>query len=323
MAQTDTTSQAPYFIISRFSSYYTTPPTIQANQTVAFPNQESFDVAIGNSVDNYIQNNYHAWPTDTADTADTDTPNDPLDLCAMLTKQNDKKIPPNDIYCILSSSLSKKDDKQINVAIINGEKYICKVNAHQITYNTSTHTHSAKALLVDHGANGGIAGNDVCIIERTGDFVDIEGMMKHRENNIELVTCGGVTNTQCGKVIVIMHQYAYAGRGNTIHSSAQLEWFKHTVNDRSLHSGSKQCIQTIDGYMIPLHFQSALAYMPLRPYTNKEFKQLPHVILTSPDKWVPTCMDLDPTTEDEWFDSFETVSGFQRDSPFDEYGEYR
>mmetsp|Transcript_5060 Transcript_5060/g.7748 ORF Transcript_5060/g.7748 Transcript_5060/m.7748 type:complete len:190 (-) Transcript_5060:2526-3095(-) len=63
--------------------------------------------------------------------------------------------------------------------------------------------------------------------------------------------------------------------------------------------------------------------MPLRPYTDKEFQELPHVILTSPDKWVPTCMDSDPTTEDEWFDTFENVSDFQRDSPFDEYGEYK
>mmetsp|Transcript_22842 Transcript_22842/g.34620 ORF Transcript_22842/g.34620 Transcript_22842/m.34620 type:complete len:658 (+) Transcript_22842:2551-4524(+) len=34
-------------------------------------------------------------------------------------------------------------------------------------------------------------------------------------------------------------------------------------------------------------------------------------------------MDSDPTTEDEWFDTFESTSEFQRDSPFDEYGEYR
>ena len=100
-------------------------------------------------------------------------------------------------------------------------------------YKTSAHSQAAKTSLVDRGANGGIAGTDVRIISRTGEYVDVEGMMKHRENDIELVTCGGVTNTQRGPVILIMHQYAFAGRGNTIHSSAQMEWFKQQVNDKS------------------------------------------------------------------------------------------
>jgi len=48
------------------------------------------------------------------------------------------------------------------------------------TYHVSASQHSAKSgLLVDHGINGGIVGEDCCIIEETTHFVDIEGIDNH------------------------------------------------------------------------------------------------------------------------------------------------
>ena len=32
-----------------------------------------------------------------------------------------------------------------------------------------------------------------------------------------------------------MHEYAYYGRGNTIHSPCQIEWFNNTCDDKSHH----------------------------------------------------------------------------------------
>jgi len=221
------TPQAKKIILSGSENTESSPT--QANQALTFPDQTSFDVAVGNAIDNHIKANYHAVGADDNNSHKDDEP----DLRAMLTKRN---VPPTDINRILSSSLSKQDDKAIDVAIINGKKYIRKVNVHKVLYQTSVHSQSTKTSLVDRGANGGIAGTDVRIISRSGEYVDVEGVMKHRENDIELVTCGGVTQTQRGPVILIMHQYAFAGRGNTIHSSAQMEWFKQQVNDKSRHA---------------------------------------------------------------------------------------
>ena len=72
---------------------------------------------------------------------------------------------------------------------------------------------------MDHGANGGIAGDDTRIISKTGRFVDVQGIDNHQLVDIPIVTAGAVINTQKGEVIAVMNQYAYPGKGKTIHSS--------------------------------------------------------------------------------------------------------
>jgi hypothetical protein len=79
---------------------------------------------------------------------------------------------------------------------------------------------------VDCGANGGIAGDDVWIINHTGRQVDdVQGIDNHQIVDIPIVTAGAVVKTQRGEVIIFifMHQYAYTAKGKTIHSSGQLE----------------------------------------------------------------------------------------------------
>jgi len=88
----------------------------------------------------------------------------------------------------------------------------------------SVHKSCKIGSLVDRGANGGIAGDDVRIIEKSDWTVDVRGIDNHQIVDIPIVTAGGVVKTQHGPAIVILHQYAYTGQGKTIHSSAQLEW---------------------------------------------------------------------------------------------------
>ena len=70
--------------------------------------------------------------------------------------------------------------------------------------------------------------------------------------NIQIVTAGGVTRTQRGEVILILNQYAYVGKGTSIHSSPHMESYKTKVDDRAIKVGGRQIIQTLDGYTIPL-----------------------------------------------------------------------
>ena len=58
-----------------------------------------------------------------------------------------------------------------------------------------------------------------------------------------------------------MHEYAYYGRGNTIHSPGQIEWFQNTYGDKSFHVGWKQVINFLDGYSTPLQCRTGLMYM--------------------------------------------------------------
>ena len=93
---------------------------------------------------------------------------------------------------------------------------------HNIIYKVKSYDTSHSSSLVDRGANGGIAGHDVRIIERLHRCVDIQGINNHQLNDIPIVTAAGVTKSQRGDIIVVLHQYAHIGKGTSIHSSAQI-----------------------------------------------------------------------------------------------------
>ena len=92
-------------------------------------------------------------------------------------------------------------------------------------YHVSEHSSSHYGSLIDRGANGGLAGSNVRILERTGQTVSVTGIGNHELPGLDIVTCATLLHTNHGKGILIMHEYAYYGRGNTIHSPGQIEWF--------------------------------------------------------------------------------------------------
>ena len=62
---------------------------------------------------------------------------------------------------------------------------------------------------MDRGANGGVSGSDVRVIEtHPNRKVYIRGIDNHEITDIPLLTAGEVTSTATGDVIVIMHQCA-------------------------------------------------------------------------------------------------------------------
>jgi len=242
-------------------------------------------------------------------------------LLAHVTKR--KPLPPGNLKCLLSPSANKpssNDSKEINV---NGVIYHA-INMADITYTAaSVNSRRRQGALIDRGANGGIAGEDVRIIAKTDRSVDIQGIDNHRMNDIPIVTAGGVINTQHGEVIAIMHQYAYTGKGKTILSCGQLEAFNQVVHDKSTKVGGRQRIETLDGYIIPLNFRLGLPYLTIRPYTDQEWDTLPHVTLTSDNDWDPSILDNEMEDEEEWFNAMQDLPVLSPDPFFDEFGDYR
>jgi hypothetical protein len=115
-----------------------------------------------------------------------------------------------------------------------------------------------------------------------------------------------------------MHQYALLNKGSTIHSPCQFEWYKNDVNDKSINvPGGLQCIQTLDGYIIPLNIKDGLAQLSIRPYTDHEWDNLLHVILTSEVECDPSVLDHDFKEDEQWGDFPEL------ESSFDEFGDYK
>jgi hypothetical protein len=211
-------------------------------------------------------------------------------ICSSSMLQNlADHLPPGDIHRVMSKSSTRR------------------VNSTHIEYFVSKHeallAHSMS--LIDRGANGGVAGDDVRVIFRTNRPVDIKGIDNHHVNNIGIGTVGGVVQTQHGPVIAIMHQYALLGKGASIHSPSQLEWYKNEVNkndvnDRCVHfPGGLQCI-TLERYIIPLTIKDGLARLDINPHTKHEFETLPHVFLTLEMEWDPTVLDNQYHDSSEW-----------------------
>ena len=128
------------------------------------------------------------------------------------------------------------------------------------TYHISKCSASSYGSLVDREANGGLAGDDVHVLERTGRNVSVTGIDDHELPGLDIVTCVALIQTNHSKVNMLMHEYAYYGRGNTIHSPCQIEWFNNTCDDRSHHVGGKQVIAFLDGYATPLQCRSGLVH---------------------------------------------------------------
>ena len=244
----------------------------------------------------------HQSDESTTDTIKTETtPSDPL-LAMVHQSINTSDDDASDI----SNILSVKRSRQIQV---------CQCYLFQ-------HANHTNQQLVDRGANGGLAGSDMRVIHRTHRKINIQGIDNHEVTGLDVVTAATLLNTSQGKVIGIFNEYAYLGKGSSIHSSGQLEWFKTNVDEKSVKVGATQLITTLDGYSVPLLIKDGLAYATSlgRP-TDQDMDTYPHVFFTSPDEWDPSVLDHDPPHLDGLVPSQVPDQPFG-DPMFDAYGDF-
>eukprot|EP00977_Amphora_coffeiformis_P027069 scaffold32849_cov108-Amphora_coffeaeformis.AAC.1 len=173
--------------------------------------------------------------------------------------------------------------------MFNGRRYQLAV-----TYRISqADERDTRGSLVDGGANGGMFGDDVRVLEFVEHAtVDITGINNAEVNGLRIAQGAAVVETiNDGPIIVIMSQYANLGHGKTIHSKGQMENFGIVVNDRARSTGGNQCVITTEGYVIPLHIRDGLPRFDMRPPTDEEMEKFPHVFLTSDANWDPRILD--------------------------------
>ena len=191
-------------------------------------------------------------------------------------------------------------------------------HVHQSVVNKRT------GALIDRGANGGIGGKDVRKLhDIAGTIVDITGIEDHQVRDVPLAVVAGVMRTNRGLVIGIFNNYAYIGKGRTIHSAPQIDHFGHDVNDKSIKVGGSQRITTKNGYIIPISVSNGLPYISMRPPTDKEMEALPHEIMTSPSAWDPSILDHEFDSDDEDFFNALEDSDVTLHDHVDEFGIYR
>ena len=244
----------------------------------------------------------HQSDQSTADTTKVaTTPSDPL-----LAMVHQSIHTSDDDASDITKVLSAKRSRQIQV---------CK---HYI-FQHANHTNNQ---LVDRGANGGLAGSDMQVIYKTHRKINISGIDNHEVTGLDVVTAATLLNTSLGKVIGIFNEYAYLGKGSSIHSSGQLEWFKTLVDEKSIKVGGTQLITTLDGYSVPLLIRDGFAYATSlgRP-TDQDMDTYPHVFFTSPDEWDPSVLDHDPPHLDG-LDPSQVSDQHFGDPMFDAYGDF-
>ena len=211
----------------------------------------------------------HQSDESTSDTTKTETtPSDPL-----LAMVHQSIHTSDDDASDISNVLSVKRSHQIQVC----QRYLFQ------------HANHTNQQLVDCGANGGLAGSDMRVIHKTLRKINIQGIDNHDVTGLDVVTAATLLNSSQGKVIGIFNEYAYLGKGSSIHSSGQLEWFKTNDDEKSVKVGGTQLITTLDGYSVPLLIKDGLAYATSlgRP-TDQDMDTYPHVFFTSPDEWDPS-----------------------------------
>ena len=137
--------------------------------------------------------------------------------------------------------------------------------------------------MVDRGANGGLAGSDVRILSRSSRNA-VTGIDSHEFQGLDVVQCAALEETNHAIVNLIMNEYTCYGKGHTIHFSGQIEWFKNSVDDRSVQECGKQRICTIDGYAMPMVCRGGeLMYLSLLGKPSEEdVERYPAVHLTDP-----------------------------------------
>ena len=65
------------------------------------------------------------------------------------------------------------------------------------------------------------------------------------------------------------------------------------VDDKASHLLGNQMLTASQGFCFPLAITNGLTYLEMRPYTHQEYRQCPHVIMTSDQIWDPRKYDND------------------------------
>ena len=109
-----------------------------------------------------------------------------------------------------------------------------RIMNHHFTYHVAQASQAKHGSLVDRGANGGLAGSDVRILSRSSSKCTVTGIDSHELQSLDVIQCAALVEPNHGIFNLFMNEYACNGKGLTIHSSGQIEWFKNSVDDRSV-----------------------------------------------------------------------------------------
>ena len=150
---------------------------------------------------------------------------------------------------------------------VDGHQYFAHVT--NINYWIGQHDVTAmEYALIYCGANDGVCGEDMLVLEGSERFVDVSGLAGHKVNQLGIITAQALVTTHKRDAIATLHQMALLGKCKSILSCLQMEAYGADINDRPCSlPGRKQRI-LIEGYQLPLDFKNGLPYLRCRKPTE-------------------------------------------------------
>jgi hypothetical protein len=211
-------------------------------------------------------------------------------------------------------------DTKDDLVSFDGRFYRC-VSSASVSYDLSNHAYApVLSSLIDGGANGGMAGNNVRVLsESSFNKANVTGIGDSLIQDLSLATVAGLTSTHKGFAIGIFNQCANYGKGHTMHSSTQLHTFGTLLHEAPRSTGGVQRLIAPDGCHIPLSYRAGPPHMDMRPPADVEIDTLPHVLLTGDDAWNPSCMDDEFSVQDLLLDT--PVDTGDQDPRVNDFGE--
>ena len=109
-----------------------------------------------------------------------------------------------------------------------------------ITYHVAQVNLAKHGSLVDRGSKWRFGRFRCWSAEHIIRKCTVTHIDNHEIPGLDLVQCAALVQTNHGMVNLIMNEYAYYGRGHSIHSSGQIEWYTNIVDDKSVQVGGQQ-----------------------------------------------------------------------------------
>jgi hypothetical protein len=111
------------------------------------------------------------------------------------------------------------------------EGVVYQVANHNTHYKVNGNNTSFKlGALIDGGANGGVSGSDVTVIEISNCRADVTDIGEQTIQALPIALVA-LIQTKSGFIIGMFYQYAHIGKGRTIHSANQMRKWGVIVND--------------------------------------------------------------------------------------------
>ena len=100
---------------------------------------------------------------------------------------------------MVHQSINTPDDDASDITKVLSAKRSCQIQVcKRYLFQHANHTNNQ---LVDHGANGGLAGSDMCVIYKTHRKINIQGIDNHEVTDLDVVTAATLFNTSLVSIL--------------------------------------------------------------------------------------------------------------------------